>query len=280
MRNDSNNHPVSTILIVDDDPRSRKLLATRLENEGYAVSVAADGQKALLLMEMERFDLVLLDLNMPQMNGYQVLEWLQKRPDLAQCVIVLTANGDRDAVTTCLTLGADDYLLKTAGTTEMIRRVERACVAARHAVRHHVTIDNRDIDWQSMKVLVVDDDHLNRKLLRKRLEHMGFKVSELDNGKTVMDILKQQTIDLVLLDHHMPDITGLDVLKHIREQQAPDQIGVMIVSAETEPQQVEQFYQAGTDDYLPKPFHAAELQLRLQAVLKNLMLQRQEQRSV
>lgn len=265
--------PVPTILVVDDDERSRKLLATRLDNEGYAISMAADGQQAQTLMSVEQFDLVLLDLNMPRMNGFELLEWLQTQPQYKHCVIVLTANGDRDAVTTCLTLGADDYVLKTAGTVELMRRVERACNTARSDLRHHQTI--AEGEWHTARVLLVDDDPLNRKLLRRRLEHIGLEVHELDNGQAALDTLQESVYDLVLLDHHMPQITGLEVLERIRQQQNSEQLGVVMVTAETEAEQVEQFYASGADDYLAKPFHSAELQMRLQAVLKNLFLQRQ-----
>ena len=268
--------PVPTILVVDDEARSRKLLTTRLENEGYAVSTATDGKQAKSLMKIEQFDLVLLDLNMPEMNGFELLEWLQERPQHKRCVIVLTANGDRDAVTTCLTLGADDYVLKTAATIELMRRVERACNTVRTELRHQQTI--AEGHWHHSRVLLVDDDALNRKLLRRRLEHLGLEVHELDNGQAVVDALQQTAFDLVLLDHHMPRLTGLEVLERIREQQNSNQLGVVMVTAETEPAQIEQFYRSGADDYLAKPFHGAELQMRLQAVLKNLFLQRQTSR--
>jgi len=101
------------VLVVDDNEANRDLLARRVRRMGHTATVAEDGATALALMQKEAFDLVLLDIMMPQMNGYQVLEHLKADPTLRYIpVIVISAIDDMDSVVKCIKLGAEDYLSK------------------------------------------------------------------------------------------------------------------------------------------------------------------------
>ena len=101
------------LLVVDDNPLNRDLLARHLEREGHTVSLAEDGRRALAMLQAEQFDLVLLDLIMPEMNGYEVL--LHLKADAASrdiAVIVISALDELDSVVRCVEAGAEDYLPK------------------------------------------------------------------------------------------------------------------------------------------------------------------------
>jgi adenylate cyclase len=101
------------VLVVDDNEVNRDLLARRLQRQGLAVSVAEDGFQALEMMRSQPFDLVLLDIMMPQMNGYQVLEHLKADEKLRYIpVIMISAVDDIDSIVRCIELGAEDYLSK------------------------------------------------------------------------------------------------------------------------------------------------------------------------
>ena len=115
----------SRLLIVDDNEDNRLTLSERLAREGYRnVEMAADGRRALELIERERFDLVLLDIMMPQMNGYQVLESLAANPQHRLTpVIVISAIDEMESVIRCIELGAEDYLPKPFNPTLLRARV-------------------------------------------------------------------------------------------------------------------------------------------------------------
>jgi DNA-binding response OmpR family regulator len=103
----------TTILVVDDNEMNRDVLSRRLERQGYRVVTAEDGVMALEAVQSEAFDLVLLDIMMPRMNGYEVLEALKRDPaHKAIPVIVISAMDDLESVVRCIELGADDYLFK------------------------------------------------------------------------------------------------------------------------------------------------------------------------
>jgi len=102
-----------SLLVVDDNEMNRDLLSRRLERQGYRVTCAVDGLQALELLDQEDFSLVLLDIMLPQMNGYQVLEHLKADQSLSHIpVIVTTALDESVGKAKCIALGAADYLTK------------------------------------------------------------------------------------------------------------------------------------------------------------------------
>ena len=114
----------SSVLVVDDNSSVRDLLASRLERRGYVVETAVDGLDALNILHRTAFDLVLLDIMMPEMNGYQVLEQLQTEPELQHIpVIVLSALNDMNSVVKCIELGAEDYLFKPINSSLLWARI-------------------------------------------------------------------------------------------------------------------------------------------------------------
>jgi adenylate cyclase len=101
------------LLVVDDNEMNRDVLARRLERQGHTVVSAQNGREALELLHRESFDLVLLDIMMPEVNGYEVLERMKSDPALRHIpVIMISAVGEMDSVVQCIEMGAEDYLPK------------------------------------------------------------------------------------------------------------------------------------------------------------------------
>jgi adenylate cyclase len=112
------------ILVVDDNESNRDLLSRRLGRQGHTILTAGDGRQALEQMRQESFDLVLLDIMMPGMNGYEVLERLKADKDLRHIpVIMISALDDLDSVVRCIELGAEDYLFKPFNPTLLKARI-------------------------------------------------------------------------------------------------------------------------------------------------------------
>ncbi len=115
----------SHVLVVDDNEANRDVLARRLQRQGLRATGAEDGRRALELVRQEPFDLILLDVMMPEMNGYQVLEQLKADPALCHIpVIMISAVDDIDSVVRCIELGAEDYLFKPFNPVLLKARVE------------------------------------------------------------------------------------------------------------------------------------------------------------
>jgi DNA-binding NtrC family response regulator len=112
------------LLVVDDDETNRKILTDRLEAEGHKVAVAENGRRALEMIQRERFDLVLLDILMPEMDGYQVLKSLKSDPRVRDIpVIVLSVLEEINSAVKCIEMGAEDYLIKPFNTVLLRARI-------------------------------------------------------------------------------------------------------------------------------------------------------------
>jgi DNA-binding response OmpR family regulator len=122
---DKANGGSGTILIVDDNAMNRDMLSRRLQREGYDILCASNGRDGLDTVAKSDIDLILLDILMPEMDGYQVLRELKKDPATARLpVIMLTAVNDVDSVKRCIDLGADDYLIKPFNSVLLRSRIE------------------------------------------------------------------------------------------------------------------------------------------------------------
>jgi class 3 adenylate cyclase len=149
-----------SILVVDDDPVIRSMLSRRVEKHGHGVTTAKDGHEALVLLESEPFDMVLLDVLMPEVDGYQVLERLKGNPKLRDIpVVMVTALDDVDSAARCIELGADDYLPKPIDPVVLGARINAGLNKKRL----------RDLEARHLEEM----DRLNRRLEARVEEQMA-----------------------------------------------------------------------------------------------------------
>ena len=126
----------ATILIVEDDPNIRAGLVDALESESYATVAASGGRQALALAAQQKFDLILLDVMMPEVSGYDVCRGIRKR-DNATPIVMLTAKGEEIDKVVGLELGADDYVTKPFGVRELLARIAAALRRSRQTGTNH-----------------------------------------------------------------------------------------------------------------------------------------------
>jgi len=195
------------VMVVDDDPNARDLLAATVRREGYRVIEATDGEIALTLAREWRPDVVTLDVLMPRMDGWAVLTALKSDPELVDIpVIIVTVLADRGIA---VSLGAAEFLTKP---------VDRVRLAA--TLRRHV--------FGSGVVLVVDDESDSRQLARRHLDRLGWEVAEVENGTGALSWLSRNPRPaMILLDLLMPGMNGFSFLEEIAKN--PEWRGIPIV---------------------------------------------------
>jgi signal transduction histidine kinase/DNA-binding response OmpR family regulator len=205
-------HTGETILIVDDESAMRESLAESLAAEGYRVLKAAGGKEGLRIARDERPDAIVLDVIMPDPDGWTVLRLLKQDSDLCDIPVVLaTVLGDRDMG---LALGAAEHLTKPVDTEDLRR------VLARIA---HPT--------GATDVLVVDDDPGTREMLRRLLNREGWLVREAEDGEAGLSEVARSKPAVVLLDLMMPRMDGFEMLTMLRQNEATRDLPVVIVTS-------------------------------------------------
>lgn len=263
---------VGRILVVDDDVLNRTLLAASLEEAGHIVQIARNGRQALEVLGAHPFDLVLLDLLMPEMDGFQVLERMRGSSLLQHIpVIIISAADEKESVVRSIEMGATDYILKPFDPVLLHTRINASLAISGH---RRLSIHEQT---SAGEILVVDDDLLSRTSLSTSLEENGYAVQTAESGRQALKMLQERPFDVVLLDLLMPEMDGFQVLERIKSRSAWQHIPVIIVSAAEEMESVVRCIEMGATDHLPKPFDPAVLNARINASLAAKRLHDQEQ---
>ena len=253
----------TSILVVDDEESNRDILSRRLTKEGYTVTVADGGKAALDMLHLEVYDLVLLDIMMPGIDGYEVLKRIKSEPALYNTpVIMVTALSDEISIKRCLEMGAADYIGKPFELTFLKSRIWRA-IQALSKLRRPAAVSGSP----AATVLVVEDDEVNRDLLVRRLNKAGHIAHVAANGTEALALLNKQQYDLVLLDIMMAQMDGYQTLQKIRALRARADLPVIMVSALGDTASIARCMELGADDYIMKPYNAVILKERVLKLL-------------
>jgi CheY-like chemotaxis protein len=196
--------------VVDDDPTMHDLLSKLLMREGYTVALAATGVEGLNLVRELKPAAIILDIVLPDLDGWTVLAALKGNPELADIpVIVLTIVDDRGRG---YALGAAEYLVKPIDRKRLRAILEKYC-------------------QRQGKILLVEDDEPTRETTRDLVVRHGFAVVEAANGREALDRLAEGLPDLILLDLLMPEMDGFEFLDEVRRRPAWRNVPVIVLTA-------------------------------------------------
>ena len=237
------------IEVVDDDPDILRLLKMYLEDEGFRTITAENATKGLRLARESHPDAILLDVLLPDQDGFLLLETLKSDATTASIpVVILSIMKER---LKGLELGAADYLIKPVGHS-----ILKATL--------HKILSRSD---RPKTILIVDDEEDTLNLLRDRLTEEGFRTIEASNGKEAIEKASETPPDLILLDIMMPEVTGWDVMKRLKEEKETASIPVVVLSAASSDADRQRGLRMGIKDYFTKPFEVKELISEIKKVI-------------
>jgi len=253
------------VLAVDDNPINLKIIEQMLGGLGMKVYSFAGGQQALgaMMARADRdeppFDLAIIDVMMPGLDGFTLARQMRHHPRLKQTPIcILTSAGHRDDAGICQELGIEGYLLKPFRHKELLRELgkclgqepatgEKALVAAPAPPRPP----------QDIRVLLAEDNLVNQRLAQKLLEKEGYQVALANNGQEAVNLHGQEPFDLILMDIQMPVMDGFEATAAIRaaEQGGRRHVPIIALTAHAMKGYSEQCRAAGMDAYISKPIN-------------------------
>jgi signal transduction histidine kinase/CheY-like chemotaxis protein/streptogramin lyase len=204
--------PNSTLLVIDDDPAVRELMARTLSQEGYRVHTAENGARGLELAKALKPSVITLDVMMPGMDGWAVVSALKADPELSDIPVVMLTIVDDQKLG--YTLGAADYLTKPIDWKRLTLVLERY----------------RDRSSPG-RVLVVEDDASVRELLQRNLEKEGWTVALAENGRVALERIAEARPSLILLDLMMPEMDGFEFMDALRQRGGGRDIPVVVITA-------------------------------------------------
>jgi two-component system cell cycle response regulator len=274
------------ILVVDDEPKNIKLLRAKLAGQPYTIKTAYNGVDALKMVAQHAPDLILLDVMMPGMDGYEVTRRLKADEQTRTIpIIMITAlNGPEDKEKG-MAVGAQEFLTKPVNTAELRTRIGsmlrlkqfKEQLESRHASR--VRFGRRDTarrergreqDADTVShILLVEDDQREVKLLKPTLLNTPCNLTVAVNAEEALEIVTSgRRVDLILLDVLLPGMSGFDLCQRLKENPDHHDIQVVLITCLDDLESRIKGVELGADDFLVKPVDFRELAARVKVLLE------------
>jgi DNA-binding response OmpR family regulator len=256
---------MATILVVDDERMVCDLLRAVLSRYSHEVLTACDGREGLKLFKKHHPRITLLDINMPEMNGIEVLKKI-RAVDPKAPVIMLTGKGEVAHEYEARQLGVTEFLRKGLSLDIVVQSMERVMqqpVKPPASPSQSTDAQKAPAHLQEAgSILVVDDEPPIRELLKKYLSTRGYQVRVAAGGQQALDLVDQKSPDLIVLDVHMPGMNGIEVLRRLRAKNYAG--GVLLLTASVDETLLREGLELGSVDVLGKPVDLERLELVIQ----------------
>ncbi len=241
------------ILVVEDDPKSARLIKDILELRGYVVIEASNGLSAMRIINDHIPDLIFMDMNLPGMDGITLTKLIKTSSKTNNIpVIALTAaamKGDRSRF---IQAGCDDYISKPFHVKDILDSIKKYGKAEEQKTIKHPPI-----------VLVADDRPENIELISATLSPMGYNIIKAANGVQAMEKIRTLRPDIAMINVFMPELNGIEVCKSIKSDEQYSSIPVIMITALNDADSKMKALSVGADEFLTKPIDRYELMVRV-----------------
>ncbi|MDP2664537.1 MAG: response regulator [bacterium] len=240
------------IVLVEDEPTLTNLIESGLRDRGYEVKAAKDGKEGLRLIRETKPDLVLLDVMLPGLKGFDILEKLHKEdgvlPGLP--VIIISNSGDPIEIERALHLGVRDYLVKVNfNPNEVVEKVN-SVFEAEDDKGKKTRVKPKAV--KGNQVLLVEDDTILSDALERKFVEKKYVVFKAFNANMARKVLQEHEVDIILLDLVLPDEHGLSFLRQLKKNERAKRIPVIIISNLGQQEEIDEGLRAGAVDYIVK----------------------------
>jgi signal transduction histidine kinase/CheY-like chemotaxis protein/HPt (histidine-containing phosphotransfer) domain-containing protein len=256
------------VLVVDDNIVNRRILCELLHRWKMVPTAVDSGAAALQKLVEARekrrpFALVLLDANMPGMDGFDVAQQIRARTELAAATIMmLSSSGQHDESARCRALGIAYHLTKPINQRDLLAAMGRA-LSREQAPRAALpaAMLPADLPARRLDVLLAEDNAVNQRLATSLLERRGHRVKIARNGKEALAAIERHRFDAVLMDVQMPEMGGFETTAEIRrrERGTGAHLPIIAMTAHAMKGDRERCLDAGMDEYIPKPLDSRRL---------------------
>jgi CheY-like chemotaxis protein len=265
------------VLVVDDNATNRQILERTLIYWGMRPTSVPSAVAALAQLREAKaagvpFGLMLADCHMPDMDGFMLVEEVQRSPDLAGLVtIMLTSGGQRGDGLRCKELGIAAYLIKPVLQADLFQALLKVLSVHEGAAKPAPVITRHTLreGHLPLRILLAEDNVVNQRLACRLLENHGDIVVVANNGVQLLETLERQSFDLILMDAQMPQMDGFEATAAIRrlEKASLGHIPIIAMTAHAMVGDRQRCLEAGMDGYIAKPVHAHELFETIETVL-------------
>jgi CheY-like chemotaxis protein/nitrogen-specific signal transduction histidine kinase len=261
------------LLVVDDNATNRRILALQTAKWGLVTQSAVDAEQALAVLQQaaasgERFDLAILDMHLPDMDGVQLAREVRQR-EPALPLVLFTSLGRKEAAAEPGLFRA--HLAKPLRQSqlfdalmELLAETSASPAGKKISAPAAPRLDADMAQRHPLRILLAEDNAVNQKLALRLLQQMGYRADVAANGIEAIEALQRQPYDVVLMDVQMPEMDGLEATRRIVQRWgATERPRILAMTANAMQGDREQCLAAGMDDYITKPIRVAALQQAL-----------------
>lgn len=266
MSNDQRANRDIKILVVEDEPKNMKLIRDLLSFSGYTVLEAANGQLGVDAALKEKPDLILMDVQMPVMDGMAATRMLKSNDALNKVpVVALTAYAMKEDRQRFFGVGFDGYIPKPIDTRAFLDTIQ-AFLSYDPLGSAEAQEEKKEVHrW---KILLVDDDPKSLRFYEAILGDKNYDLFKAVSGREALDITATRLPDLILLDIILPDIDGLEVTRRIRKETATKNIPIILVTSLDDSETKASGIESGAEELLSKPVRPVELAARVNSMIR------------
>ena len=262
------------ILIVDDNETNRRILRKQLEWFGVSIVEMESGPAALALLRVDNaFDLAILDMQMPHMDGIMLARNIRNEfPTLRFPLVMLTSMGqslspsERELIATKLNKPVKIAALVTAILRALNQQTSLIVQEPTEMVRSKSALL---ADRFPIRILLAEDNLVNQKVGLKLLKKLGYKGDVAANGLEAIEALKRQPYDLVLMDVHMPEMDGVEATRRIHQVWGANRPVIIAMTANAMQGDREKYLADGMDGYVSKPVRLADLSEAIEEAVRS-----------
>jgi len=250
------------VLIVDDNETNRRILKIQTENWKMNPYLAASGQQALTLIQSEDlFDLALIDMHMPEMNGIQLGVEIRKKYAPDRFPLIMLSSGGRPKNLDIPENTFNVYLSKPIKQSQLFNTIIDSLGKKNRQESKSKSLLSTEIGKKlPLRILLVEDNMINQKIARRILEKLGYIADVAGNGLEALKAVEQKPYDLLFMDVQMPEMDGLESTRELVRKYPPDQRPKIIaMTANAMEGDRERCLEAGMDDYISKPVTVEEI---------------------
>ena len=255
------------VLVVDDNATNLRILDGILRSWGMRATLAASGSEALSILSRtdggtEGFEVILTDSRMPVMDGFELVERIRQLPSLEPAtVLMLSSVHGAEDMSRSRELGLSSYLTKPVRRSALLSAITEALLGSADLQEQGATAPASPAGGRSLRVLVAEDNAVNRKLASSTLQRAGHSAILVTNGREAVDAVERERFDVVLMDVQMPVMGGFEATRLIRELEAGSgrRTPIIAVTARAMKGDREACLEAGMDGFAPKPIQSAKL---------------------
>lgn len=280
------------ILVVDDIEANRSLLEENLQSAGVAVTTVASGKEALRALrrakdEKRPYELALVDYLMAEMNGDTLVRAIRNDHAIADIpVIVLSSAEEKGFIKIFAAMKVAAYLAKPVRRKQLLDMIAMVLEArargqqfdmltthTSEALRTKATFEKDTRPLEGVRILLTEDNRINREFTTEMLINMGCVVDHAENGRVAVDKCRSQKFDIILMDCQMPVMDGFEAAQNLQAMKSRgemDDMPIIALTANAMEGDRERCLRAGMHDYLSKPVRKANLESMLLRWLKNI----------